>query len=218
MKRTLHLLWHAKSGWKNAALDDHERPLSKRGRETAKTLGRYLRREKSSQTWWSAPPPSAQRRRSRPSARKPSCERSCWKGGSTRHPSKSRGSASGRCSKAPKSVLLIGHNPALQELALELADAESHARFPAIEDRGDVIVLVERDHQLFQPRIALLDGAVVHVVLEVRNHESDGRQLREVTGERAQGKRFPWVVLRGEPRSTYPTKLLPASQGPAHRL
>jgi phosphohistidine phosphatase len=35
--------------------------------------------------------------------------------------------------KNAKSVLLIGHNPALQELALELADAESRALFPAIE-------------------------------------------------------------------------------------
>ena len=44
--KTLHLLRHAKSSWKDEALDDHERPLSKRGRETAKALGRYLRREK----------------------------------------------------------------------------------------------------------------------------------------------------------------------------
>ena len=35
--------------------------------------------------------------------------------------------------KNAKSVLLIGHNPALQELALELADADSRALFPAIE-------------------------------------------------------------------------------------
>jgi phosphohistidine phosphatase len=44
--KTLHLLRHAKSSWKDPALDDHERPLSKRGRETAKMIGAYLRREK----------------------------------------------------------------------------------------------------------------------------------------------------------------------------
>src|SRR5260221_13838909 len=42
--KTLHLLRHAKSSWKHADLDDHERPLSKRGRQTAKSIAAYLRR------------------------------------------------------------------------------------------------------------------------------------------------------------------------------
>src|SRR5260221_1500614 len=42
--KTLHLLRHAKSSLKHADLDDHERPLSKRGRQTAKTIAAYLRR------------------------------------------------------------------------------------------------------------------------------------------------------------------------------
>src|ERR1700686_2113057 len=37
----LHLLRHAKSGW-DEALEDHERPLSRRGRETARRVGESL--------------------------------------------------------------------------------------------------------------------------------------------------------------------------------
>jgi phosphohistidine phosphatase len=38
---TLHLLRHAKSSW-DEALEDHERPLSRRGREAARRVGRSL--------------------------------------------------------------------------------------------------------------------------------------------------------------------------------
>lgn len=39
---TLHLLRHAKSSWDDPRLDDHERPLNKRGRRAAKAMGRFL--------------------------------------------------------------------------------------------------------------------------------------------------------------------------------
>src|ERR1700751_1034506 len=42
--KTLYLLRHAKSSWKDPGLDDLDRPLNKRGRETAKTMAAYLRR------------------------------------------------------------------------------------------------------------------------------------------------------------------------------
>jgi phosphohistidine phosphatase len=41
MKRVI-LLRHAKSSWRHAELTDIERPLSKRGRHSATALGRYL--------------------------------------------------------------------------------------------------------------------------------------------------------------------------------
>lgn len=43
--KTLFLLRHAKSSWDDARLDDHERPLNKRGRKTAPRMGRLLRDE-----------------------------------------------------------------------------------------------------------------------------------------------------------------------------
>jgi phosphohistidine phosphatase len=41
--RRLYLLRHAKSSWEDAGLADHDRPLAPRGRRAAKAIGRYLR-------------------------------------------------------------------------------------------------------------------------------------------------------------------------------
>lgn len=42
--KTVYLLRHAKSAWDKGDLADHDRPLSKRGREACDTLARYVRR------------------------------------------------------------------------------------------------------------------------------------------------------------------------------
>ena len=44
--RTLFILRHAKSSWKNKELADFERPLNSRGRKAAETMGAFLKREK----------------------------------------------------------------------------------------------------------------------------------------------------------------------------
>jgi phosphohistidine phosphatase len=41
--KTLFLLRHAKSSWKDESLPDFERPLTRRGRRAAETIGHYLR-------------------------------------------------------------------------------------------------------------------------------------------------------------------------------
>ena len=41
--KTLLVLRHAKSSWDDAALDDHERPLNKRGRRDAPRMGALVR-------------------------------------------------------------------------------------------------------------------------------------------------------------------------------
>jgi phosphohistidine phosphatase len=43
--KTLLLLRHAKSSWKDSDLDDHDRPLNKRGKKDAPKMGRLLREE-----------------------------------------------------------------------------------------------------------------------------------------------------------------------------
>jgi phosphohistidine phosphatase len=43
--KTLYLLRHAKSSWDDAALADHDRPLAPRGRRATKLLAGYLRGE-----------------------------------------------------------------------------------------------------------------------------------------------------------------------------
>jgi phosphohistidine phosphatase len=40
--RTLHLLRHAKSSWDAPRLDDHDRPLSGRGRKAAPAMGEWM--------------------------------------------------------------------------------------------------------------------------------------------------------------------------------
>src|SRR5688572_27881071 len=44
--RTLYLLRHAKSSWKDASLADFERPLKGRGRDAAEQMGRFLASKK----------------------------------------------------------------------------------------------------------------------------------------------------------------------------
>jgi len=44
--RTLYLLRHAKSSWKDASLADFDRPLKARGREAAEGMGRFLATKK----------------------------------------------------------------------------------------------------------------------------------------------------------------------------
>ena len=46
MPRTLYLLRHAKSSWKDASLRDFDRPLKSRGRDAAKQIGKRLASEK----------------------------------------------------------------------------------------------------------------------------------------------------------------------------
>ena len=44
--RTLYLLRHAKSSWKDLTVPDFDRPLKDRGRKAAKRIGKYLAAEK----------------------------------------------------------------------------------------------------------------------------------------------------------------------------
>ena len=41
--KTLFLLRHSKSSWKDTLLDDHDRPLNGRGRDEAPLVGEYMR-------------------------------------------------------------------------------------------------------------------------------------------------------------------------------
>src|SRR5262245_33661057 len=124
MVRTLFLLRHAKSSWDDSSLRDHERPLAKRGRRATKVIARHLRSQ-------SVRPElvlcsSAKRtqetldrlRDALPDDVEVRVERGLYLASAVDLLDGVR-----LVPAELGSVLLIGHNPAIQELALSLARA-----------------------------------------------------------------------------------------------
>jgi phosphohistidine phosphatase len=122
--KSLHLLRHAKSSWKDPGPNDHDRPLSKRGRQTAKVMAAYLRRAKIAPDLVICSTARRARQTLDPiaKAKKPPkvvFEREIYGGAQ-----QALWEQLWNLPESAKSVLLIGHNPALQDLALELAYAD----------------------------------------------------------------------------------------------
>ena len=133
--KSIHLLRHAKSSWKEPELDDHDRPLSKRGRRVATALAHYLQRSPL------APDvvlcSSAARARQtldvigtalRPS--KVVLDRTIYEAGPRELLKLLR-----QLPESAESVLLIGHNPALHELAVTLAGVKSVGKLPSLTEK-----------------------------------------------------------------------------------
>lgn len=121
MKR-LFLLRHAKSSWDDPHLADHDRPLARRGRNAAKQIASYMKDKsfepsivlcssalRARQTWEIVAPAFP-----RPTVIE--IDSSLYQAGTEELISQLR-----HIPRGASSVLLIGHNPALQELVLRLA-------------------------------------------------------------------------------------------------
>jgi len=130
--KTLHLLRHAKSSWDDAGLEDHDRPLSRRGRRDAAAMAAHV----------AATLPTldlvlcSTARRSRETlepilaAHTPKrvvLERGLYLARSVALLDQLRA-----IEERLRNVLLIGHNPGLHELALALADPRSVGALPPI--------------------------------------------------------------------------------------
>jgi phosphohistidine phosphatase len=120
MKR-VYLLRHAKSSWKDAALSDHDRPLAGRGRRAAIAMSGHLRDQGVEPQLVLCS--TARRARETLARIEPALGRA-----EVRVERQLYGASAGallaRLRQLPaelESVLVIGHNPGLQELALELA-------------------------------------------------------------------------------------------------
>ena len=133
--KTLHLLRHAKSSWDDASLDDHDRPLNKRGRRAAEAAAAYLA--------GAIHPPElvlgSTARRVRQTlepilaALKPTrvlLDHGLYLARSSALLEHLRGT-----DESVDSVLLIGHNPGLHELALALCEPSALASLPPITDK-----------------------------------------------------------------------------------
>jgi phosphohistidine phosphatase len=126
LNKTLLLLRHAKSSWDDQALADIDRPLAKRGRKTAPRMGRELARR----GWLPAAvlvSPSIRTRQTwdlmvseLPSPPQPDFRRELYE-----LPAEHLLKEVRKTAEAVGTLLVIGHNPGLQNLALSLAGADS---------------------------------------------------------------------------------------------
>ncbi len=125
MTKRLILMRHAKSGWDDPTLDDHDRPLNGRGRVSAKALGEWLKIKKIMPN--QALVSSAARTRETFALLGIAC--------SAQFDRNLYLAPSSRMLKALKTargerVLMIGHNPGIAEFAHDLMrEAPSHKRF-----------------------------------------------------------------------------------------
>lgn len=116
--RILYLLRHAKSSWDDPELEDHERPLAPRGRRAVTVLAKHLRAERIEPDLVLCS--SARRTRETLEGVDPPGERVI----EAHLYGASVGELLGRLQRIPdgvQSAMVIGHNPALQVLALRLA-------------------------------------------------------------------------------------------------
>ena len=127
--RVLHLLRHAKSSWEDQGVADHDRPLASRGRKAAKRIAKHLRSEGIAPSLVLCS--SSRRTRETLERIRPDgdvqIERDLYGASAPELLERLR-----RVPDTTESVMLIGHNPAIQELTLELAG------------RGDRLEDVER--------------------------------------------------------------------------
>jgi phosphohistidine phosphatase len=123
MKR-LYLLRHAKSSWDDPTLADHDRPLAPRGRRAAKVMAKHLRRKGIAPELVLCSP--SRRTRQTLTRIAPSMGKSA---DVQIEPGLYAGSAPvlievlHEVPDEVESVMLIGHNPGIQDLALSLARA-----------------------------------------------------------------------------------------------
>lgn len=117
-EKQLFLLRHAKSSWDDATLADHDRPLAGRGRKAAKVMAEHLRLEKIDPALVLC----SSARRTRETLERVS------PGGDVLIEAELYGATEDalleRLRRVPSdvgSVMLIGHNPAMECLALRLA-------------------------------------------------------------------------------------------------
>jgi phosphohistidine phosphatase len=116
------LLRHGKSSWSDPSLSDIDRPLAPRGERAAKLIAEYMRRNRTRPALVLCSP--SLRTRQTLEAIEPSFGRSCSIELSAELYGASEEELLERVRAAPESadpVMLIGHNPGLQQLALALS-------------------------------------------------------------------------------------------------
>jgi len=133
--KTLHLLRHAKSSRKDPTLEDHERPLSKRGRAAAKAMARYMERTKIAPDIVLCSTAVRAKQTLDPIAKRLRPAKVVFEDGIYEVPESKLWKHLRALPERAQTVLMIGHNPGLHDLALALADAGSHNHLPFSEGK-----------------------------------------------------------------------------------
>jgi phosphohistidine phosphatase len=125
----LALLRHAKSSWDDPDLADHDRPLTSRGRRAATRIGQYMRQTSfvpdlvlCSSATRAGQTLELLRLEAQPEVL---VENEIYAAGAGELLARLR-----RITDGVDSVLMVGHNPGLHELAITLADDEGMVSFP----------------------------------------------------------------------------------------
>jgi len=121
--KNLYLLRHAKSSWDDPGLADHDRPLAPRGRRAVKRMAEYLREAKVSPELVLCS--SATRTRQTLDRIRPALDADAFVEVEADLYGADADSLLRRLRRVPDttgSVLVIGHNPGMQDLALELSN------------------------------------------------------------------------------------------------
>lgn len=134
--RTLYLLRHAKSSWSDSSLDDFDRPLNARGKATRDILADWFRTHEIRPDLVICSPAKRTRQTLKPI-------RKIWEPRPeiVYEPKVYEASVSALKgvlrTAAPKahSILLVGHNPGLQMLALDLIDGSTDEANRALQGK-----------------------------------------------------------------------------------
>lgn len=172
--RSLYLLRHAKSSWKGPS-DDFDRPLSKRGRTAATAMGRFLAGKQihPSQVLCSSS------RRTRETLARIQEELATpvparFEKGLYLAESETLLRRVRRLNDSLQSVMLIGHNPGLQQLALIVAQGSEgahHLQLAAKFPTGSLAVLESEIDRWGEFRVG---GAVLTEFVRPRDLPAEG--------------------------------------------
>lgn len=125
--KTLLLLRHAKSSWKDAAVADFERPLNDRGRKAAELVGKFIAKQNVNIDLVISSPAVRARQTIelvlRAAKRSPELrfDQRVYEASPTRLLE-----ITSQIEDDRKSVLLVGHNPGMEELLALLVGVEQH--------------------------------------------------------------------------------------------
>lgn len=133
--KTLHLLRHAKSSWKQVGLDDHERPLSKRGRAAASVMAKHMRRAEIAPDIVLCSTAVRAKETLEPIAKRLKPAKVLFERGIYEVPERKLWKYVWALPDRASTVLMIGHNPGLHNFALALADADSEDLLPPLEGK-----------------------------------------------------------------------------------